>query len=655
MRISSFTIKNYRSISEVNAHSLFDHTITCFIGKNGSGKSNILRALASIKDDTYITDDDAFEGDVTGEPITISADITLNGSVPLSEIGLQDGSINSIRVIKSKKIGEAPITRVTPLDYTYDASRDFDTSVKNFKKVIAQKIGDPEKTSLNDLAEQLRTSDDRSSAFIALETKHNEIGLPPSGEIKDALEEIRFQVDNPVELRYCAILDSLDIVLLADFDTYRVENSAKLSEISDRSKNPFIHDLLKLSGKTVAEFSDSHGHKRINTSESASRKINTELNRVWKARGLEIILQKDHNDELLSVCFRTPQGKAVPLRNLSDGEQWFLRFYTRLANVKGNSKNTIWLFDEPGKDLHVSSQDDMKKFFEEQAQESQVLYTTHQPFLSQWHRLERTYVVMNAKTEDNNKLGVGTVIEKRFWKDDGIHPPLREALSLFLGEDTLTGKKQIIVEGVSDYFYLLGWMRSLSDSKQSSSITKYLSEDSTIIPVQGKATIPLYLLFLTKSTKKGVDWVVLIDSHSETEELKNRLTSTSIETYFAKCSLNVEDTFSGDKSRKFLDIEDLFDPDEYIKEAEEYYRENHPDIKLPRKFKPSLEGNITKQYWDAIKGLNKKRDFQSEGISLDKTGIAQSIFLKLVFGEDIFSKSTSARFKKLSEQLIKLF
>ena len=47
MLLHSFSIKNYRSIFEINDLE-FSNTLTTFIGKNNQGKSNILKAFDLI-------------------------------------------------------------------------------------------------------------------------------------------------------------------------------------------------------------------------------------------------------------------------------------------------------------------------------------------------------------------------------------------------------------------------------------------------------------------------------------------------------------------------------------------------------------------------------------------------------------------------------
>jgi len=58
------------------------------------------------------------------------------------------------------------------------------------------------------------------------------------------------------------------------------------------------------------------------------------------------------------------------------------------------------------------------------------------------------------------------MLHQRFWQDAELVSPLREALSLFIGEDLITGKNHIIIEGVSDYFYLIGCLDTSRTIKQ---------------------------------------------------------------------------------------------------------------------------------------------------------------------------------------------
>lgn len=72
--------------------------------------------------------------------------------------------------------------------------------------------------------------------------------------------------------------------------------------------------------------------------------------------------------------------QRVPPSDRSDGFQWYLSFYSTLLNDVGVSNQTVLLLDNPGLELHVDGQRDIKRFLEEKVSlNSQVLYVTHSP------------------------------------------------------------------------------------------------------------------------------------------------------------------------------------------------------------------------------------------------------------------------------------
>ena len=65
---------------------------------------------------------------------------------------------------------------------------------------------------------------------------------------------------------------------------------------------------------------------------------------------------------------------------VATGSNWYLSFYSTLLNDVGVSNQTVLLLDNPGLELHVDGQRDIKRFLEEKVSlNSQVLYVTHSP------------------------------------------------------------------------------------------------------------------------------------------------------------------------------------------------------------------------------------------------------------------------------------
>jgi len=312
--------------------------------------------------------------------------------------------------------------------------------------------------------------------------------------------------------------------------------------------------------------------------------------------------------------------------------------------AKQENIDIIWLLDEPGRDLHSSTQIDLKNLFEDVSMHSQIIYTTHQPMMIPWHRLERINVVENI--EANIIETHGTVINERFWSDykgeNSAKSPLGEALSLIVGSEFILGKEHVIVEGISDYFYLTAWVRFFQDSLKKIKWPKSFNlNDRIFIAADGVTKIPVYMLFLLRSTPNDFNCISLIDSKNETAEIKEV----------------VEKFGSGLKERVFSyseilprnqieEIEHLFTTRDYIDLCKEYYSTYQTNIKTPpfATFKPytTQGGKITKYVYHQLHRFNP--DLKS----LDKTGIAMLAYSKLISSTICpFSNETKNNFMKI--------
>jgi hypothetical protein len=271
-----------------------------------------------------------------------------------------------------------------------------------------------------------------------------------------------------------------------------------------------------------------------------------------------------------------------------------------------------------------------------------------------WHRLERIFAVENLPKE-------GTVVHKRFWKDTKLESPLKEALSTFVGEELLGGKEHLIIEGVSDYFYLQGWVRHFQNQDSvpvwSNNYDLY---KRIIVPVDGIEKIPLYCWFLGRQIKKKINWVVVVDSASESESTAKKMTESGLGSW----SQNIKSVgeLATNKKSTIEEIEGLFKKEEYIKAFENFYKETYPECTLPSS-EEILEKNktvpkITKAIEELL--LEKNPDVKIKGSSssivLDKTGISQYVYKALVENNSLhLSKETESKFSKLFDNIEKTF
>jgi predicted ATP-dependent endonuclease of OLD family len=207
--------------------------------------------------------------------------------------------------------------------------------------------------------------------------------------------------------------------------------------------------------------------------------VTGEVTRLWKDRKLKIRFNLDgqHFDTLISDPTET-YDVEVNLNDRSRGFQWFFAFYVSFAadTSGGKAANAILLLDEPGLYLHAKSQGDLLKHFDDDF-ENQIIYSTHSPFMVPTHRLDSVRTVNIA-----NK--VGTTVTNNPTGDAKTLFPLQAAIGYDLAQNLFVGPNNLVVEGVTDYWFLTAVNTHLSDAGKIS-----LSSDLTLTPAGGAQKI----------------------------------------------------------------------------------------------------------------------------------------------------------------------
>ena len=139
----------------------------------------------------------------------------------------------------------------------------------------------------------------------------------------------------------------------------------------------------------------------------------------------------------------------IELESRSKGFQWFFSFYlVFLVESDEGHKDAILLLDEPGLHLHPTAQQELMTFFETLAEDHPLIYTTHSPFLIDGERIHRIRPV----TED--ETGHSRISVDGWPKDRDTIFPLQAAAGYAMVRGLFQHKKNVLVEGMSDYLYL---------------------------------------------------------------------------------------------------------------------------------------------------------------------------------------------------------
>jgi predicted ATPase len=198
-----------------------------------------------------------------------------------------------------------------------------------------------------------------------------------------------------------------------------------------------MRNLLKVGGIEEPEiiFKDSmHGRR---ATEEASREITRRIRRVWSQEPtLEIKLRV--NGKLLYIDFSDSTTVYDTPKSRSPGFLWYLSFYINFCATTSEAKihEYLFLLDEPGLHLHPSGQKDLTHLLEGLSDKSQLIYTTHSPFMINRSHPHRVRVV----TKESN----GTIVDNEAYRENWR--PLRKSIGLTVGDLFFFNNRGIVFE-----------------------------------------------------------------------------------------------------------------------------------------------------------------------------------------------------------------
>jgi predicted ATP-dependent endonuclease of OLD family len=214
-------------------------------------------------------------------------------------------------------------------------------------------------------------------------------------------------------------------------------------------------------------------------------------------------------------------------------------------SYENSDEPVILLLDEPGLGLHGKAQADFLRFIEERlSPKRQVIYSTHSPFMVQPNKLERVRIV-----EEKDRNEGAKITEDVLTTDPDTLFPLQGALGYDLAQHLFISKNNLILEGTSDYTYIIAISDYLNDNDRTG-----LRDEWTLVPVGGADLIPTFVALL------GVhlDLTIVIDARKEGNQ---KLSNLSKKGYLKSKRIITLNEITGSQ---LADIEDLFEPQDYL-------------------------------------------------------------------------------------------
>jgi len=654
MQLKSFRVTNYRSIKDSGDITI--SRITALLGRNESGKSNLLRALHSLNpvdgfkslspikdfprdrriqectDDTpVVTSTWELEGKDKKELIDIlprASDVTkveisrrYHGKTryvnfpELKPIAFDESDIKN--KVKKVAAGIRALATKAAEGNTLGATADIfeeKTSITKVCETWATEFAAAAKTVRAALA---GAAMELTSAQEGLLTELEELSTSIAGD-KDAQQKARNWAANAIP-KFIYLDEYPELDGHQDIAVYLQRKSQ--NQLNDADKN--FEKLCKVAGLAPEKLQDLHQQSdhetRNQLANRASAIVTSEIKRLWKDRALKIRFNLDgvHLDTLISDPTAT-YDVEVNFNDRSRGFQWFFAFYITFSadTDGGNAENAILLLDEPGLYLHAKSQGDLLHHFDDDFT-NQILYSTHSPFMVPTHRLDSVRTVNIAEK-------TGTTVTNDPTGDSRTLFPLQAALGYDLAQSLFIGPNNLVIEGVTDFWILSSVSSYLSDGGKVA-----LNSELTLTPAGGAQKISYMVALLTS---ESLNVLVLFDTEKGSETTKNELLKSKL--IREQNVVFISEAFHTAPSE--ADIEDLLEPIVYESLVKEAYKSELKGKTL--KLNTNIP-RIVKRFEQAFKDL---------GIPFHKTRPARLFLTKMAAEPDkVITADSIGRFETL--------
>lgn len=353
-------------------------------------------------------------------------------------------------------------------------------------------------------------------------------------------EEQRYEKIKNIVNRTLTRIQSLNLceLMLPKFilfsNYFRIKPSIHLRKLAERTEQNLLDDeqydygnncLLKFLGFSARGLSNAGDTSSLNINDkkqfeqyksqlderkysinAATIRLTEAIVNVWNPKNDK----KDANklritidEQYMKVVVEDELGVEVELDQRSEGFQWLVSFFiVFFAESADKHNNAILLLDEPGMSLHALKQVEFQETITKLSQKNQTIFTTHSPFLVGVNELDKVRVIEMIDRTSGTKVNTSVTAT-----DSGALLPLQEALGYDLAQSLFFHKKNLVLEGLTDYWYLEAASKLLQESNGIG-----LDENIALLPANCASKVVYYATILHAQNLKVA---TLLDSDAE--------------------------------------------------------------------------------------------------------------------------------------------
>lgn len=476
MYIHSVKLINYKSIGDyAESEVIIEPKITAIIGKNESGKSNVLDGLSKI--DFIKSNSAAFAGEVVNRNSQSGTENKYIITLKPDDNEVADGLTADTDVVISKN--QCIVTGGFYDYYLNKAHRFFEDVATFLDKINSNpfQLKDQELSNYRNYKQDFTQTEqlDTYRRFNAINFLHSRT-TRLSAEHRTEFEE-KIEIAHNV---WFDLMHMFPVFFYRKIDKH-LNTSYKIDDIEKEIKNPtvspnsLLYNFVKLIGIAADDFILAARSGSSPKQESLRRKINRLIEEKVNKPFYEfyqterVTLDIGFNTGIVTFVVQTQDGEALMLSERSNGLKWYLETFIDAQASDINGINVVFLLDEPGTSLHVNAQRELLSLFQHLTENSnQVVYTTHSPYMLD----VETEGVHRIRAVVKDEEGYSRIYKTAY--DSRIAPnsqkdtltPIINALGMNLNDTFGPAKDKIniVTEGMSDYIYICTMAKQLGIS-----------------------------------------------------------------------------------------------------------------------------------------------------------------------------------------------
>ncbi len=451
-------IENYKSIGQ-RIKLVVDPRVTCLIGKNESGKSNILdffaenRFIHPISREVYQKKN---RNSDEGNTSKLEYEFELTDS----EQDMLESKNKVINISYSYENEKPLITGAFSQYYLEDRYAELYNNLEDSVNVECVKVDikkqiNAKLLALKEASKQLTIECDDIFSWL------KRLGSVTYFSENEALEQYKYALDKFKEYyekpysmlpeifyyRESFLKDGYN--LNADFYDKGTGNDESISNLIVASKCGT--DTFKKATLSINPGEKQDAKEAIQ--EAITREIQDKFNNFYKQEKIKLSVSIEGT--YFRILIKT-NGSFMKVSERSNGMRWYLSLFIALKANNIKERNVIFLMDEPGVFLHVDAQKRLLELFDDlSSNNNQVIYSTHSPTMIDTRKLYRLRAIENidGSTKISNSVNDCNITGSS--KTETLSP-LLNALGMNLNANIGINPNRInvITEGFTDAIYL---------------------------------------------------------------------------------------------------------------------------------------------------------------------------------------------------------